>query len=92
MIHARTDYDRIQDPENKIGKDEPVFLLRGTDKFAPATIRFWAELVGASGDEELSEYIKLWADKTELWQLTNKSKTPDTPEEFFRKNTDTELK
>ena len=31
MIHARADYDRIQDPEGKIGDDEPVFLLRGQD-------------------------------------------------------------
>lgn len=29
MIHARDDYNRIQDPENKIGKDEPVLLIRG---------------------------------------------------------------
>lgn len=28
MIHARPDYNRIQDPENKIPEDEPVFLLR----------------------------------------------------------------
>lgn len=27
MLHARKDYMRIQDPENKIPQDEPVFLL-----------------------------------------------------------------
>lgn len=43
MIHARTDYDRIQNPENKIERDEPVFLLRAKDKFAPSTVRFWAK-------------------------------------------------
>lgn len=31
MIHARSDYDHIQDPSGKIGKDEPVFLIRGKD-------------------------------------------------------------
>lgn len=28
MKHAGEDYNRIQDPENKIPADEPVFLLR----------------------------------------------------------------
>ena len=31
MIHARLDYQRIQDPSNKIKDDEPVFLLRAQD-------------------------------------------------------------
>ncbi len=32
MLHARKDYNfRIQDSDHKIGKDEPVFLLRAQD-------------------------------------------------------------
>lgn len=42
MKHAREDYNRIQDPENKIPQDEPVFLLRGQDKTAPQILRLWA--------------------------------------------------
>jgi len=42
MKHARPDYNRIQDPENKIPQDEPVFLLRGQDKTAPQILRLWA--------------------------------------------------
>lgn len=42
MKHARKDYDRIQDPENKIPTDEPVFLLRGQDASAARTVRYWA--------------------------------------------------
>lgn len=44
MIHARNDYQRIQDPENKIPVDEPVFLLRAQDKTAPAVLREWVRL------------------------------------------------
>lgn len=34
MIHARTDYNPIQDPREKgIAEDEPVFLLRAKDPF-----------------------------------------------------------
>lgn len=42
MRHARPDYNRIQDPSGKIPADEPVFLLRGQDKLAADTVRFWA--------------------------------------------------
>lgn len=42
MRHARADYNRIQDPLNLIGEDEPVFLLRAKDVSAPFVVRFWA--------------------------------------------------
>ena len=42
MKHSREDYDRIQDPENKIPKDEPVFLLRGQDISSPFAVDAWA--------------------------------------------------
>lgn len=41
MIHSRSDYQRIQDPENKILADEPVFLLRAQDETAAETVRYW---------------------------------------------------
>lgn len=58
MIHARNDYQRIQDPENKIPADEPVFLLRAQDETAAAVVRYWVKLnkkslhaaVSAKGD------------------------------------------
>ena len=37
MKHARSDYDRIQDPDGKIPANEPVFLIRGQDVCAYAT-------------------------------------------------------
>ena len=42
MIHARDDYNRIQDPAGLIPADEPVFLLRGQDPAAPNTVDRWA--------------------------------------------------
>lgn len=44
MIHARNDYKRIQDPENKIPADEPVFLLRAQDQTAADVVRYWIKL------------------------------------------------
>lgn len=51
MLHAREDYQRIQDPDapsddNPEGRgipaDEPVFLLRAKDLLAPGAVRQWA--------------------------------------------------
>ena len=44
MIHARKDYNRIQDPAQKIPEDEPVFLLRAQDRTAAEVLRFWIAL------------------------------------------------
>lgn len=44
MIHARNDYQRIQDPNNTIPADEPVFLLRAQDQTAAETVRHWVKL------------------------------------------------
>jgi hypothetical protein len=79
MRHAREDYNRIQDPEEKIGKDEPVFLLRAQDKFAPVVVRMWAELVEASGDRDLADVAFEHACEMDEWQIANGSKTPDGP-------------
>lgn len=45
MRHLRLDYDRIQDPDGRIGDDEPVWLLRAQDVAAPVAIRRWANFV-----------------------------------------------
>lgn len=41
MIHARKDYDHIQDPSGKIPLDEPVFLVRGQDPDGWYTVASW---------------------------------------------------
>lgn len=46
MIHARDDYNRIQDPEGKIEQDEPVFLLRAKDPLFIPILQIYAFLYG----------------------------------------------
>lgn len=38
MLHARDDYNRIQDPAGLIPEDEPVFLVRAQDPVAIQTL------------------------------------------------------
>jgi len=78
MKHAREDYNRIQDPENKIGEDEPVFLLRAQDVSAPDTLRFWAEEnKRRGGDPALSAMAHVHANEMALWQIQNGFKPAD---------------
>lgn len=69
MKHARKDYDRIQDPSGKIPEDEPVFLLRGQDMFAPALLLRWAAEVRLHrGDHEMARMVEDHAQKMIEWQ------------------------
>lgn len=68
MIHARDDYNRIQDPEGKIPDDEPVFLIRGQDKVSGATVRAWADFnTQVGGDPEASRLAYAQAAKMDAW-------------------------
>ncbi len=78
MKHARSDYDRIQDPAGKIPEQEPVFLIRGQDKAAPETLRAYAmnaHRVGA--DNALVMAVLGHAKTMEEWQRRQAAKTPD---------------
>lgn len=80
MKHARSDYDRIQDPSGKIPDDEPVFILRGQDRAAPAAVRAWAakaEELGA--DHAIVDLARRQAYDMEEWQERIAVKTPDLP-------------
>ena len=80
MIHARDDYNRIQDPEGKIAEDEPVFLIRAKDINAPAAIREYAQLAKVSGAaDDLLEACEAHAVLSEQWQRNNAEivHTPD---------------
>jgi hypothetical protein len=77
--HARTDYDRIQDPAGLIPEDEPVFLLRGQDRAAAAAVRYWAETAGAFGaSPEILQAARDQAGRMERWRT---HKVPDMPAE-----------
>lgn len=74
MLHQRPDYNRIQDPENKIGIDEPVFLLRAKDKTAPAILRLWADAqrrLNPNPDRRMIGDAEAWALEMEQWQKKN---------------------
>ena len=69
MIHAREDYNRIQDPENKIPEDEPVFLLRAQDQTAAQIVRIWAfaQRKNPQADLKLIKKAELHANRMEQW-------------------------
>ena len=78
MIHARDDYNRIQDPAGKIADDEPVFLIRAKDKVSAAAVRAWAELhKAAGGDPMISQNAYDQADQMDEWQSEHGSKSAD---------------
>jgi hypothetical protein len=83
MLHARKDYDRIQDPANKIADDEPVFLLRAKDKLAPDVMDYWAwRLDQANGDKDMVEMVRNHAKLAREWQEKNGCKLPDLPKDL----------
>ena len=80
MIHARDDYNRIQDPEGKIPADEPVFLLRAQDANAPTTVYEWANLAEQTGAApEIVAMARTHAARMIAWQRANGYKIPDLP-------------
>ncbi len=81
MIHARADYNRIQDPAGIIPDDEPVFLLRARDVSAPAVVRRWADIhAQQGGDPLMASMARKHAERMEVWQAANGSKVADLPE------------
>jgi len=81
MKHARQDYDRIQDPAGLIPEDEPVFLLRGQDKFAPELLRQWAHmLLDDGGSGVMAEMVMKHSFVMSKWQVDHKKKRPDLPQ------------
>jgi hypothetical protein len=81
MIHAREDYNkRIQDSENIIPADEPVFLLRGQDALAPSLLLDWASRMRSlGGDPAMADLVRVQANRMIIWQNTHGVKVPDLP-------------
>lgn len=81
MIHARKDYQHIQDPTGKIGEDEPVFLLRAKDRTAPHLVRMWAaaQRQNPKVDPEVIRTAEQHARDMEAWQEKNSYKWADLP-------------
>lgn len=80
MKHARSDYDRIQDPSGLIPEDEPVFLLRAQDVVAPKILDTYAALVEMrGGDPEVVRLTREHAERMREWQREHGYKMPDLP-------------
>lgn len=78
MIHARDDYNRIQDPEDKIPADEPVFLIRAQDRFGYLAVLNWAARnKQKGGDPKLTELAEQHAIRMREWGETHGTKLPD---------------
>jgi hypothetical protein len=79
MKFARKDYDsRIKDIESKIPEDEPCFLLRGQDQFAPALLLEWAKLLRLNGgNPSMARSAEDHAQSMIRWQKSHGTKIPD---------------
>lgn len=85
MIHARTDYDPIQDPRGKIGEDEPVMLFRARDVLAPAILAKYAELLRFHhAPPAMIDTVLAHEARMRQWQRANGCKLPDMPAEAAR--------
>lgn len=81
MIHARDDYNRMQDPEGKIGADEPVCLFRAQDKHFIGVLKAYRDLVNSEPPTEgMLESIDAHIALAEQWQAEHGSKVPDLPQ------------
>ena len=76
MIHAREDYNRIQDPAGLIPDDEPVFLLRAQDELACMAVAYYAELCKRCQALPVAMKAQAHADRMKAWPV---KKVPDLP-------------
>lgn len=74
MIHARDDYNRIQDPDGKIPADEPVFLLRAQDQLACMAVAYYASLCEKAQSAAVAAKARAHADRMAAWPV---KKIPD---------------
>ena len=85
MIHARKDYDRIQDPSGKIAEDEPVILFRAHDALAPVMIAKYVELLRMHhAEQHMIDTNIVHELRMRQWQRINRCKLPDMPEDACR--------
>jgi hypothetical protein len=80
MIHARADYDRIQDPEHRIPDNEPVFLIRGQDRFGADAVAAYANMLEREDPgNPLIHMAREHVSRMRAWKV---HKTPDVPDLF----------
>lgn len=64
---------------SKAADDEPLFVLRAQDKFAPLMVEIWRTLVKEESDGETrkTHMASLLAEEMREWQKQNGCKVPD---------------
>lgn len=77
MKHAREDYNRFQDPAGLIPADEPVFILRGQDKYAAQTVDFYATLVEDGNNAKSQDVVNACRQLAQWMRDWSKHKEPD---------------
>ena len=78
MKHPHEKYNHIQDPTGKIGANEPVFLLRAQDAFAPDVVTHWCELCEKEKlDPAMIAGVRQHVADMRAWQQKNVCKWPD---------------
>ena len=78
MKHAREDYNRFQDPANKIAEDEPVFLVRAKDINMIPTLNAWITSAEGYGvDKNMVQKVIDFKQDVIDWQKKNGCKVPD---------------
>jgi hypothetical protein len=77
MIHAREDYNRFQDPENKIGQDEPVMLFRAHDIHFIGVLTSYASLLEENGNTEVANAVREHIELASDWRKKHGVKEPD---------------
>lgn len=80
MKHARADYDGIQDANNHIPDDEPVFVIRAKDICSAATVEMWALLAEQAGaDPDMIESARKHAAVMRAYGQAHGWTVPDLP-------------
>jgi hypothetical protein len=78
MRFTREDYNqRIIDTADRIPENEPVFLLRAQDVYAPSTLRYYAKLLEEDGNSEMAEELRNHARQMVVWQKSVRVHLPD---------------
>jgi hypothetical protein len=86
MIHARKDYDAIQDPRpSPIAADEPVMLFRAKDTLMPGLLVKYAEMLRLVGaDPVMISTVLAHEAAARKWQRQHGCKIPDMPADASR--------
>lgn len=83
MFHCRKDYNRrIQDSENLIPADEPVFLLRGQEPLGHQFTRLYADAADKLGcTSEFVQAVRMQSNRMYQWhgKLLVPKHAPDAP-------------